>query len=269
MSGATSDEVFAHMTEVNLEVAKLPVEPTIDLLEKADQPEGRFQRAAGFLIQTTQMAHERLQYAAVAMRADPYHYTKRTVQTTIVGAELSLFNEAARYGSLAFALANTEGGPLVGAVALGATTFMVEAPAAVAAADLADSDTGNRAIRKVNDFIERKFKKNFKMNPILEAGVAMTGGSAVVTVEKKRENPAISKTENRRHGLFTAGWMSAYFSLEGAFIGWNSRGGDVINGQTVGSTILALGLTATGSALALRNQLKSKAEQASVTGSAA
>ena len=216
--------------------------------------ESRAARIGQFIANLPGRVYGEFHYNAVAMQMEPIHYLKRTAQTVIVAAELSPLNEAVRYGALAYALNSTSGGALVGATVLGLSTFAVEAPAALSTASLLNTERSNKTLGKVNSFIDARFGRNFKMSPVTEAGVAMVGGSAVVLVEKHREDQSRTLEQNRKHGLFTAGWMSAYFTLEGAFIGANSTNGNVLNAQTIGATLLALGATATGAKIALRKQ---------------
>lgn len=212
----------------------------------------RISRIGNYIISLPERINNGVNTAAIAFRAEPLHYTKRVIQSSIVGAEVSFLNEAVRYGALAAVLSNTSGGWALGAATLGATTFLVEAPAALATAELLNTDSSNRALTKVNNWIDRHFHRNFKMNTAVEIGAGMLGGSAVVLVEKQREDQTRTIQQNRRHGIFTAGWMSAYFSLEGAFIGMNSHNGEVLNAKTIGAAALALGITAMGSSAALK-----------------
>ncbi len=141
---------------------------------------------------------------------------KHTGQIAMVGAELSPLNEGIRFGAFGASMLATGGDPAIGAAVLGGTTFAVEGSGAVAAAGLMDSEKGSKIIDWLNKRSQKYISSDTKLSPIAEAGLAMTGGSAVVLAAKQVKNPSRTLKENRKHGLFTAGWMSAYFAAEGA-----------------------------------------------------
>ena len=163
-------------------------------------------------------------------------------KAAVIGAELLPLNELGRYGALTYALANTDGGPLIGGAVLGATTFLIEGGAAYVSADVVTSERATSMYEKINEKVEKVFPDNIKMNPASEAGVAMIGGSVVTMTMKQREDISRNAVNARKHGVLTAAWMSAYFTAEGAWIGLNSEGGD-INARTIGAALLAFGLS--------------------------
>jgi hypothetical protein len=236
----------------------IDMQPLIEdsITPESQERQSRIARAGRFIASLSSRTRDGILRAAVSVQLAPHHYAKRTAQTGIVAAEISPANEIVRYGALAYALEKTSGGAAIGALALGISTFTVETPAALSTASLLQTEKSNKTLNKVNGFIDDRFGRNFKMNPAVEAGVAMTGGSAVVLVEKHREDQTRTLQQNRKHGLFTAGWMSAYFTVEGAFIGANSTEGNVLNAQTIGATLLAVGATAAGTKIALRTRNK-------------
>lgn len=190
-----------------------------------------------------------------------YNIGKRALQGSIIALELLPTNEMIRYGALAYALANTDGGALVGAAVLGGTTLAVEGTAALATADLMTTDVSERTIQKVNKVVDKVFPRGVKMNALAEVGVAMVGGSAVVLAEKQREDPSRTKKQNRKHGAFTAAWMAGYFSLEGAFIGANTESGNILSAKSIGALALALGISWGGAKIALRRNRKQNLEE--------
>ncbi len=204
----------------------------------------RLQRFGKFMVDFPGNTNDGIQRAAIAFQTDPRHASWRTLQCAVVAGEVSPLNEALRYGALALAFSITEGvmPALVGGLVLGGTTFLIEAPAGVIAADLVTTDAGDRVLTKVNDFIEKKIPNDTKMNPGIEVGVAMLGGSAIVIAEKQREDQSRAKQENVKHALFTASWMSAYFTAEGAFIGAVGEG-TLLSAKTIGAFVLATGMT--------------------------
>lgn len=226
---------------------------------------GRLNRLGSFIMGMPPVINESIEKTVISFRHDTAHSIKRTVQGAIIAGEASLINEALRYGALTYMLSNTSGGWVIGGATLGLTTFAVEASAALATAGLITTGKSDRMLTKINEKIEKYLPNNFEMNPGVEAGVAMIGGSAVVVAEKQREDQTRTVAENRKHGLFTAGWMSAYFTVEGAFIGANSYG-DVLNAKTIGATALATGLTWAGVDVCTRGMRRAKNTEAYSSG---
>jgi len=102
--------------------------------ENASAVSARLRKIGSFLLNVPEKIYNGLFRAAISFQTEPMFFLKRTAQTTVILGELSPANEAIRYGALAFALSITDGGPLVGAMALGLTTLLVEGAAAVATA---------------------------------------------------------------------------------------------------------------------------------------
>lgn len=136
----------------------------------------------------------------------------------MVGLEVGPYNEAIRYGALAFTQASVSTNPWVGAAVMGGTTFAVEVAGAYAAAELVNSTTGNKAIEKLNHKLHKIIPPDKKMTPPAEVMVGLVGGSSIIVAEKKRENPEWTIQQTRRHGLFTAQWMAAVLAIDGAIL---------------------------------------------------
>lgn len=140
---------------------------------------------------------------------------------------LPVTNEGLRYGALA-AMQGFSHSPVLGAAVLGATTFAVEAGGAVAASEWIADGTVNRIIDRVDTKVrdtklaflspKRVLPEGMRVTPLAEAGVALTLGTVAVLEAKQREDPSRSLEQNRRHALFTAGWMSGLFAAEGALL---------------------------------------------------
>ncbi len=145
------------------------------------------------------------------------HAGKRAAQLTMIGLEISPANEAIRFAAFGIAEATTQSTPISAAV-LGATTFAVEGLAVLATADIITTEKSTKMFKWINRKLDKHVRSDIKMNPVAEFGVAMVGGASVVLAEKQREDPARTAGENRRHGLFTAGWMGAFFTVEGALL---------------------------------------------------
>ena len=176
------------------------------------------------------------------------------LKATVVAAELLPANEAIRYGTFAYAQTYSNN-PVLGAAVLGGSTFVVEGAAAWAASDWVAQD-------KVKDFADRMHDKlqgtkfaflspkriipeNIRITPTAEAGIAMTFGSVAVLEAKQRENPERTADQNKRYGLFTAGWMGGVFAAEGGLL---SAGIDNYHNPVTVCTSL-LGLAAIGAAV--------------------
>ncbi len=145
------------------------------------------------------------------------HGLNRTAQIGIIAMEVGPGNEAIRFGTFAAAQA-LSGNPFIGAAALGGSTFIVEGAAALATAELITTDKSTKAIGWINKKLHKFIPEGARMTPIAEAGVAMFGGSVVVLAEKQIEDPTRTASENRKHGIFTAGWMAGVMAVEGGLI---------------------------------------------------
>ncbi len=222
--------------------------PEVSPEDLPDDP-GRMRRLGHFVADLPGHANDGMMRAAIAFQTDPKHAAWRGVQGAVVAGEISPLNEALRYGALAFALSrvSTSGiaSALLGGAVLGGSTLLVEGAAGLITADLVTTDGGDKALTKVNDFIESKIPNDAKMNPGVEAGVAMLGGSSIVIAEKQREDQTRTKEENYKHARFTAAWMAAYFTAEGAFIGAAGEG-TVLSAKTLGAFAVATGVSWAG-----------------------
>lgn len=163
---------------------------------------------------------------------------KRAIQTSVIAIEVLPINESIRFGAYAAAMTQTQN-PLVGAAVLGGTTLMVEGAGALAAASVLDTKQSDKGIEYINKRIKKIAPNGVNMTPPIEAGAAMVGGSAVVLALKQIEDPSRTLSQNRKHGMFTAGWMSAYFAAEGALFAESID--DFRDPKMVGASILALG----------------------------
>jgi hypothetical protein len=142
---------------------------------------------------------------------------KTAAELAVVAAEVTPANEALRFGAFAAVIADGAP-PVVSGLVLGATTLAIEGGAALATADLLRTKTGSKVLEWVNRKMSRIIPEDAKMSPLMEAGVAYAGGSAIVLAEKQRENPSRIFGENVRHGLFTAGWLSGTVAVQGTLI---------------------------------------------------
>lgn len=135
-------------------------------------------------------------------------------ETAIVIAEVTPVNEVLRYGAFAAAQAAT-GNPIVAGTVLGLSTLAIEGGAAIATADLLDTNRGKTLSHWANKKFRKIVPERTKIHPVAEAGIAYLGGSAVVLMAKQTEDPTRTFEKNRRHGLFTAGWLSALLTAQG------------------------------------------------------
>lgn len=166
------------------------------------------------------------------------HIGKRAVQSMIIAGELGPANELIRYGAFA-ASQVASSNPLIGAAVLGGTTLVVEGGAALASADIISKSGDGRILGWMHNKMSKFFKHPPKKpSPVTEAALAMAGGTVVVNAAQQIADPTRSTAENRKHGLKVAGYMSAYFTAEGALM---SKGVETLGVyKTVGASILAL-----------------------------
>lgn len=156
-------------------------------------------------------------------------------EAAVVGAEVLPVNEAIRYGAFAVAQVNY-GNPIMGGLVLGGVTMLIEGGAALAASDLLSTHQGIKVTSWAKDKLNKIVPENNRMSPLVESGVAYLGGSAVVLVAKQIENPERTKNQNRKHGLFTAAWLSGVLAVQGALA---ANGISNPNNGSVGAAIFA------------------------------
>lgn len=173
--------------------------------------------------------------------ADPEHPTpfqviKRGLEVGVVALEVAPTNEALRFAAFGAAQAIWKNSLLSGAV-FGVSTLLIEGGAAVAAADLLDTQKSKKAIGKINKKLERIIPSRARMSPIAEAGVGYLGGSAIVLAEKQREDPSRTKEQNTRHGLFTAGWLAGTCTVQGVLM---AEGVADLEPKKIGITLIGL-----------------------------
>lgn len=173
------------------------------------------------------------------------------LKAAAIAVEFLPTNEAIRYGALAMTQTYSHN-PVLGAAVLGGSTFLVEGAGALAAADWVAKDRVKDAIDKLDEKLaDRKYlsklspkrllpKEQTEIAPITEAGIAMTLGTVALLEVKQRLDPERTASQNRRHGLLTAGWMGGVFAAEGALIAEGVEGINNSNSTTIGLACLGL-----------------------------
>lgn len=165
------------------------------------------------------------------------HIARRSIQATVIVAEVGPLNELARYS--AFGIAQTlSGDALVGAAVYGGSTLIIEGTAALATADIFGSDISSKAFGWINKKLIRFVPEEAKMTKTVEAGVALLGGSVVVMAAKQREEPERTKEQNRKYGLFTASWLAGVCAVQGAVM---AEGISHPEPKTIGAALIAVG----------------------------
>ena len=147
------------------------------------------------------------------------------LKAAAVAIEVLPTNEAICYGSFAYAQTMTNS-PVVGAVVMGGTTFLVEAAGALGAADWVAKERIGDVLEKIDSrltgtklgFLSPKRYIPEKVSPPVEAGLALALGTVAVLEAKQREDPDRTAEQNRRHGIFTAAWLAGYCAVEGALL---------------------------------------------------
>ncbi|HEX8182650.1 MAG TPA: hypothetical protein VF575_03545 [Candidatus Saccharimonadales bacterium] len=164
----------------------------------------------------------------------------KMVASSILIAEITPLNEAMRLA--AFGAALKYGDSASAAVIAGASTFAIEGAAAITTADVLDTKSGGGIIDKVNArFRNMTGNKIPKTGLMAESVLALTGGSAVVTLAKHVQDPHRSRWLNRKYGLTSAAGISvvttgqAILAAEGI--------------QHISTTELAAGALAVGTVL--------------------
>lgn len=162
-------------------------------------------------------------------------------EALIVAAETTPFppiNEMVRFGAMAWAIKYGYEPTAVAAVT-GAATILIEAPAALASADLLASPRAQNATVKFNDILEKfKIPRDVKLNGFSKAAVAYLGGSAVVTWLRHREAPERTRKDNIRYGLSSAAALSVASATQGYAV---AKGFEAPDPITISAGLAAVG----------------------------
>jgi hypothetical protein len=166
-------------------------------------------------------------------------------------AEVTPANELMR--AAVFAGALKYGGTEAAVVATSAATMALESGAGITTADLLDTDGGQAAVQRVNSRIEKMgIGRLLKTNPLTEAGLALFGGSAVVTAIKHRQHPERTRSENRRYSLRSAVGITAVTGAEALAF---AEGISHPSPASIGLAVLAVG-AAVGAGKATMSRLR-------------
>ncbi len=160
----------------------------------------------------------------------------RLIAGSVIVAEVTPVNELLRYGAFGLAVASQDN-PVVSAAVLAFTTLGIEGAAAFVAADILDTDRGNKTTAKINDVIDRRNLNGvLRTGPVSEFSVALIGGSAITTFVKHRQDPSRTRRQNRRFGVLTTVEMTATMGATGYL---TARGIETPNVQTIGAALLS------------------------------
>lgn len=166
----------------------------------------------------------------------------RVTAASVLAAEISPLNEVMRWG--AFGIALKYGDTATAAAVAGSTTLALEGVAALVTADVIDTSNGKKYIDKVNDKLAKTgADKLLNTNIATETGVAMIGGSSVVTVLKHRQNPSRTRQQNRKYGLTSATGITVMTTAQAIAIG---EGIQHPNPVTLGVAAIAVGASIGG-----------------------
>jgi len=195
------------------------------------------------------------------------HVGKRAVQGAVVAMEIGPFNEIIRYSALGAALVASNGDPLIGAAVMGGTTFAVEGSAALAVSGMLASESGKKTINWAEKRLSKTIRispqklESWKMKPLSEAGIGLVVGSVAVLAEKQREDKERTAQQNRKYGLFTAGWLSIVCAGQGALVAVSKEAGTdysaYLNARTIGAAALAIGAVIGASRWVMRRERRS------------
>ena len=140
---------------------------------------------------------------------------RRAVASMIMAFEFGPWNEALRFGLAAMAQAKGES-PVVVAGVLGLSTLVTEGLSAVAAADLLDSKFATNWMQKINKYAEKRgIGPDIKVSTATKIAATYLGGSAVLGVINKTENPDITLRENIVQGLKASLGLSGVLAIQG------------------------------------------------------
>lgn len=211
-----------------------------------DEAQASFEQAVGFT-EAQPIAAQTPEGASRFRRA--LRSAKLAVESAVVAVEVLPVNEAIRYGAFAAAQYYTEN-PIIAGSVLGLSNLAIEAAAAYATPDIMNTQAGTSVTEWANKKLRRVMPEDKHMGPVVEAGVAYLGGTSVVLLAKQVEDPSRTVEQNRKHGLFTAGWLSALLTVQGVLV---SNGISNPEPTTIGAAAVG-----TGGIIALANYAKNK-----------
>ena len=139
----------------------------------------------------------------------------RLLAGAVVVGEISPANEMLRIAAAVYA--QRQGlDPAGVALAYGAATVAVEAPAAYLTAKLLHSNTGRNLIDKVNQKITKAgLQSALKTNVVTEAGIGMFGGASVAMLVKHRQDTERTVNKDKVYGLVMSLGIAAVSGLQG------------------------------------------------------
>ena len=167
-----------------------------------------------------------------------YHVGKRALEGAVIAFVVGPTNEGARFAAFTAAQAATHN-PVAVAAVYGGATFAIETAAAVVGADLLDSESSKKGIQKINEKLTKiGVTEETKLNPVVKAGVAFLGGSAIAEFVEHREDPQRTRRQNVEFGMKTAVWLTGACAVQGYLL---SEGIAKPNPLTIGGAAVAVG----------------------------
>jgi len=158
----------------------------------------------------------------------------RVLRGLVIAGELSIANEAIRYGAFGAAQAAFNN-PAISAAALGGTTMLVEGAAALA---VAPGIQDSRALRWLSERLTKfGLTPEVKAPFPVKAATAYMLGTVVTMAVKAREEPDFTPEQSRRYGLKTAAALSGVLAVQGFMA---SKGIEQPSKETVGFALLGV-----------------------------
>lgn len=171
------------------------------------------------------------------------------IAATIIG-EVTPVNEALR-ASVFMAGQLYLKDPLLVAASVGVATMAIEGSAAVATAAALHSTAGKRVTEKINEKLSSsKLERLLETNPLTEAAIGLTMGSAVAEAVKHRQYSERTIEEDRRYGLKAALGISAISMYQAYAV---SKGLEEISATNIAGIAIATGI-AVAAVSKIRNQ---------------
>jgi hypothetical protein len=159
---------------------------------------------------------------------DTPHLKKRWFEHSLSLLEISLvmidlvpfISEPIRFGTL-FIVQGSFHNILLSGVAFGGITFILDALGAVAVADLLSKQITTTIIAKANSTIKLMGLGKLlsaKTNMIIDVGITLLVGTPITLILKQRDNPARTREDNIRLGIFLSAVATIVSVLQGSAI---------------------------------------------------
>ena len=181
-------------------------------------------------------------------KSTPLQKAKRGAQIAIAATEILPTNELIR-ASVFGASELISRNPVSAGVAIGLSTFVIEAAGGLSASSLFNTETSTKMFTWINDKAKKMgipAEKN--ISDISKIGWTFLGGTVIGLSLEQRENTDRTLEQNRRYSFRTSAWLAGVTAVGGALAAEGVKAGinNTGTGAIIGGSLVAAGATYTG-----------------------